>query len=134
MRAGIYRGVVVAVAAGVLAGCGSNSNIGGSSSITLTDEKLEIVVVDNLCAVQGNATNVGNLTVSVTIGYEAQNRAGTVIGASSAAFQVAPFSNFAYGHTKLNNQTQPSSGTFTNGLSCFGISSFKRILLDISTS
>ena len=132
MRAGIYRMAVVIVAAGVLAGCGSTTNSGGSSSITLTDESRQIVLQGNQCAIQGTATNVGNLTVNVTIRYEALNVAGVPVGSSSAEFQVAPFSDFAYGPTKLNHLGQPSSGPFTNGLSCLGFASFVRVFLDVS--
>jgi hypothetical protein len=131
MRAVICRGVVVAAAAVFLAGCGSTSNSGGTSSVTLTGEELQ-TVTGNLCAVQGNATNVGNLTVNVVITYDALSATGAVIGTATAAFQIAPFSSFAYGFTKANTLGQPSSGTFSNGLACAGISNFKRTTLDVS--
>lgn len=130
MRAVMWGGAGMALVAALLAGC-SGTNTGGTSSVTLSGEALQ-AAPGNLCAVQGTATNVGNLTVNVTIGYTALNASGTVIGTSQAAFQIAPFSSFDYGPLKLNNQTQPSSGAFSNGLACGGISSFKRILLDIS--
>ena len=131
MSRGAPRAVMFALAAGLLAGCGGGSNTGGSSSISLTAESLQFVP-GNQCAVLGTATNVGNLTVHVTISWEARNGAGVVIGTSSAAFQVDPFSSFQYGFFRLNTLTQPSSGPFTNSLSCGAISSFQRTALDIS--
>ncbi len=131
MGAVICRGAMVVVTVALLAGCGSTTNSGGTSSVTLTGEELQ-TLPGNQCAVQGNATNVGNLTVNVVITYDALNAIGVVIGSSTASFQIAAFSSFAYGPAKLNNLTQPSSTAFSNGVSWAGISSFKRTSFDVS--
>jgi hypothetical protein len=127
----LARAFALALAAGALAGCEGTSSGSGASEVAITDQDLE-AVAGNLCAVEGHATNVGNLTVEVTIRYEALNATGTVIGASTASFRIAPFSNFDFSHAKGNHLGQPSSGTFSNGLACAGISSFKRVSLDVT--
>jgi hypothetical protein len=76
---------------------------------------------------------VGNLTVNVTISYQAQDGSGAVIGTSAASFQIASFSNFDFSFAKANNQGQPSSSPFSNNLACSAISSFKRSNLDVNT-
>ncbi len=127
------RGLVIVLAGGLLAGCAGTSSSSGASEVAITDESLE-TVQGNLCAVTGHATNIGNLTVSVTIAYEARNATGVVIGASSASFEIAPFSNFDFRNGKGNQNGQPSSGVFSNGLACAGISSFKRTHVDVTHS
>jgi hypothetical protein len=114
-----------------LAGCAGTSSSSGASEVVITDEDLQ-TVAGNLCAVKGHATNVGNLTIDVTIDYEARNATGAVIGTSRAAFRVAPFSNFDFAFGKLNNVGQPSSGPFSNNLACAGISDFKRTNVDVT--
>ena len=42
---------------------------------------------------KGHATNLGNLTINVTINYDAKNATGGVIGSSSAA-GLRPTSSF----------------------------------------
>jgi hypothetical protein len=132
MYRGFYRSLAIALAAGAVAGCGGTTSSGGASTVAITDEN-EQSVTGNLCAISGHATNVGNLTVNVTIDYQAQNSTGAVIGTSKATFQIAPFSNFDFSFTKGNSQGQPSSGAFSNNLSCSSIASFKRTNLDVST-
>lgn len=127
----LARTFALALAAGALVGCEGTSSGSGASEVAITDQDLE-TVAGNLCAVEGHATNVGNLTVEVTIRYEALNATGTVIGASTASFRIAPFSNFDFSHAKGNHLGEPSSGTFSNGLACAGISSFKRVSLDVT--
>ena len=125
-RRSMRIGLAVVSAASVLVGCSGGTSNSGVRLITITDENLETVGSD-LCAVQGNATNSGNVRARVEITYEARNTAGGVIGTSTASFEVAAFSNFAFRHAKLNSEGQPSSSVFTNGLACSGISSFKRV-------
>jgi len=131
MLRGFYRSVAIALAAGVVAGCSGTSTSSGASEVALTDEDKQ-TVSSNLCAIRGHATNVGNLTVNVTITYQALDGAGAVIGTSLASFQIAPFSNFDFSFAKANNQGQPSSGPFSNSLACSAISSFKRSNLDVN--
>jgi hypothetical protein len=126
-----FGGLVIGLAGVLLAGCGGTSSSGGASEVVLTEEDLE-TVSGNLCAVKGHATNVGNLTVNVTIQYEARNATGVVIGTSTASFQIAPFSNFDFRNSKANQNGQPSSGVFSNGLACGGISNFKRTHVDVT--
>ena len=130
-RGWFLRGFVVALAGVLLAGCGGTSSGSGASEVAISDESLE-VVQGNLCAVKGHATNIGNLTVNVTIDYEARNATGVVIGTSSASFQIAPFSNFDFRNSKGNQNGQPSSGVFSNGLACAGISDFKRTHVEVT--
>ena len=131
MRHWLTGGIFLVLATGLLAGCSSTSTGSGASSVAITDESLQ-TISGNLCAVKGHATNVGNLTVNVTIQYEALSATGAVIGTSTASFQIAPFSNFDFSNSKANQNGQPSSGTFSNGLACAGISNFKRTNLDVS--
>ena len=131
MLRGFYRSVAIALAAGVVAGCSGTSTSSGASEVALTDEDKQ-TVSSNLCAIRGHATNVGNLTVNVTISYQARDGSGAVIGTSAASFQIAPFSNFDFSFAKANNQGQPSSGPFSNSLACSAISSFKRSNLDVN--
>ena len=124
-------GLVAAGLAGLLfAGCEGDTSSRGFVSVTITDEEEESVV-GNLCAVKGNATNSGNRRARVRITWEAKNGQGTVIGTSSADFEVAGFSNFQFSFTKGNSQGQPSSGVFSNGLSCAAIADFDRKDLDV---
>ena len=133
MYRGFYRSLAIVLAAGALAaGCGGTTSSSGASTVAITDEN-EQSVAGNLCAISGHATNVGNLTVNVTIDYQAKDATGAVIGTSRAAFQIAAFSNFDFSFTKNNNQGQPSSGTFSNNLSCSAVASFNRTNLDVST-
>jgi len=117
--------VVVALASGLLAGCGGGTGSGGVFEVSLTDEDLQ-TVQGNRCAVKGNATNIGNLTAKVDLTYEALSATGAVIGISTASFEVTGFSNFQFSNSKTNDTGQPSSTLFTNGLACAGISRFKR--------
>jgi hypothetical protein len=116
---------------GALASCGGTSSSSGGSEVVITDEDRQSVP-GNLCAIQGHATNVGNLRIRVTVSYEARDTNGTAIGTSTASFEVAAFSNFDFGFDHLNDQGQPSSGPFSNGLSCSAISSFRRTNVDVS--
>ena len=124
-------GLLLVLATGFLAGCSSTTSDSGASSVAITDESLQ-TISGNLCAVTGHATNVGTLTVKVTVQYEALSATGVVIGTSTASFQIAPFSNFDFSSSKGNQNGQPSSGAFSNGLACAGISNFKRVGLDVS--
>jgi hypothetical protein len=81
--------------------------------------------------VSGNATNAGNSRARVRITWEAKNSAGTVLGTSTAEFEVAGFSNFRFGNSVLNDQGQPSSGVFSNNLSCAAIADIDRTDLDV---
>jgi hypothetical protein len=116
---------------GTLASCGGTSSSSGASEVAITDENRQSVP-GNLCAIEGHATNVGNLRVRVNVSYEARDGNGMAIGASTASFEVAAFSNFDFGFDHLNDQGQPSSGPFSNGLSCAMIASFRRTNLDVS--
>jgi hypothetical protein len=130
MRQRLHRGLLVALTGGVMAGCGGTTSSSGASEVAVTRESLE-TIPGNLCAVKGHATNVGNLTIDVTIAYEAKDAAGATIGTSTASFRVAAFSDFDFGNSTLNNRGQPSSGPFSNGLACSGISDFKRVDVDV---
>jgi hypothetical protein len=130
VRGLIHRALGLGLAAGVLAGCGGTTSPSGASGVTVTREERE--AVGSLCAIEGHATNVGNLRVTVTLRYEARDATGAVIGTSTAFFQIAPFSDFDFGPRKANHLGQPSSGTFTNGLSCSAISSFRRVDVDVT--
>jgi hypothetical protein len=124
-------GVAALGLAGLLvAGCESDTDSGGLASITITDEDEE-AVSGNRCAVSGNATNSGNQRARVHIVYEAKNGQGTVIATSTADFEVAPFSNFQFGNSKGNSQGQPSSGVFSNNVSCADIADIDRTDLDV---
>jgi hypothetical protein len=124
-------GVVAAGLTGLLiAGCESDIDSGGLASITITDED-EQTVSGNRCAVSGNATNAGNQRARVHITYQAKNGQGTVIATSTADFEVAPFSNFQFGNDKANSQGQPSSGVFSNNVSCADIADIDRTGLDV---
>ena len=131
MQAWLDGGLVLGLIGVLAAGCAGTSNSSGASEVTITSEDLQ-TVSGNLCAVKGHATNVGNLTIDVTIHYEARNATGAAIGVSTASFQIAPFSDFAFSDAKLNQLGQPSSSPFTNGLACAGISSFKRVDVNVS--
>jgi hypothetical protein len=98
--------------------------------VTITGEEEE-AVAGNLCAIKGHATNTGNSRARVKIAYEAKNSQGTTIGTSTAEFEVAGFSNFDFRNSVLNNQGQPSSGVFSNNLSCAAIDHFRRTDLDV---
>lgn len=115
--------------AGLLAGCGSDTDSTGFTSVTITAEE-EQAVAGNLCAVKGNATNAGNSRARVRITWEAKNAQGTVIGTSTADFEVAGFSNFDFGNNVLS-QGQPSSTVFSNNLSCAAIDDIDRKDLDV---
>jgi hypothetical protein len=124
-------GVAALGLAGLLfAGCEGDIDSSGFSSVTITDEDEE-AVPGNRCAVSGNATNAGNSRARVRITYEAKNLQGTVIGTSTAEFEVAPFSNFRFSNSNLNNQGQPSSGAFSNNVSCAAIDDIDRTDLDV---
>ena len=131
----MWRGFVcytlLLVVVGTLASCSGTSSSSGASEVAITGESLESVP-GNLCAVKGHATNVGTLRVQVMIGYEARSATGMVIGTSTASFKIAPFSNFDFSFSTNNDQGQPSSGPFTNGLACSGISSFRRTNVDVT--
>ena len=114
----------------LLAGCGSDTSSTGFSSVTITGEQRQ-TLAGNRCAIQGHATNAGNNRAHVQINYNAKDAQGTVIATSTAEFEVAPFSNFDFSNTVLNNQGQPSSTAFTNNVSCGSISDFDRTNLDV---
>jgi hypothetical protein len=113
---------VLALAA--LAGCGDKggTTTSGAFQVAFTDERLD-TVQGNLCAVRGNATNVGNVRARVALTYEARDGSGAVIGTATASFEVAPFSNFDF-------TTTP----FSNNSPCSGISSFRRSRTDIGAA
>ena len=119
------------VASVLLGGCGSDTSSTGFSSVTITGEARE-TVAGNHCAIKGHATNAGNNRARVRIAYDAKDGQGTVIGTSTAEFEVAPFSKFDFSNTVLNNEGQPSSEVFTNNLSCGSISDFHRTNLDVT--
>ena len=125
------RGAAAVSLAGLLlAGCEGDINESGFASVTISDEQEEVVAGD-LCAVEGNATNAGNSRAHVRIVYEARDAQGNVIGTSVAEFEVAPFSNFRFENSVLNNQGQPSSGVFSNNVSCAAIDDVDREDLDV---
>lgn len=128
-----HRVVLLALAGGLVVGCGSRGDTTseGAFQVVITDERLE-TVGGNLCAVRGNATNGGNVRARVELEYEAVNATGAVIGTSTASFEVAGFSNFDFRNSKTNSAGQPSSTVFTNNLSCAGISDFRRVRTNIS--
>jgi hypothetical protein len=117
----------------LLAGCEGDTSSKGFSSVTITKEEEE-VVAGNLCAVKGHATNSGNRKARVRITWEGKNSGGTVIATSQADFEVAPFSDFEFSHSKLNSQGQPSSGTFTPPVSCAVIDDIDRKDLDVEAT
>jgi hypothetical protein len=131
MRQWVDAGLIIVLAAGLVAGCGGGTSSSGFFEVALTDEKLE-TVQGNQCAVKGHATNVGNLRAKVDLTYEALSATGAVIGTSMASFEVAPFSNFNFANSALNSAGQPSSTSFTNNLTCAGISNFRRAKTDIA--
>ena len=110
-----------------VSGCGSSH--GGTSSsgafeVVLSDERLEDAP-GNQCAMEGNASNAGNLRAHVELAYDALDGNGAVIGTSTASFEVAPFSNF---HFDRDHNSSP----FGNGLSCSQISRFRRTRTDVT--
>jgi hypothetical protein len=113
-----------------LAGCDTDTSSTGFAGVTVTDEDRENVA-GNQCAVKGHATNAGNNRARVRLTYEGKNSQGTVIATSTAEFEVAPFSNFDFSNTKLNNQGQPSSSVFSPPVSCSAIADLHRKDLDV---
>jgi len=125
------RGAATLSLAGLLlAGCEGDTDSSGFTTVTITGEEEE-GVAGNRCAVKGNATNSGNSRARVQITYEAKNSGGTMIGTSTAEFEVAGFSNFEFSNSNLNNQGQPSSGVFSNNVSCASIDDIDRKGLDV---
>jgi hypothetical protein len=125
------RGVAtVGLATLLLAGCNSDTNSSGFSSVTITGEERE-QVAGNHCAIKGHATNAGNSRARVRIAYDAIDPQGTVIATSAAEFEVAGFSNFDFSNSVLNSEAQPSSGVFTNNVSCASIDHFRRTSLNV---
>jgi hypothetical protein len=125
------RGAATLSLAGLLlGGCEGDTDSSGFAGVTITNEE-EQVVAGNLCAVKGHATNAGNSRARVRISYEAKNSQGTVIGTSTAEFEVAGFSDFEFSNSELNNQGQPSSGVFSNNVSCAAIDDIDREDLDV---
>ncbi len=108
----------------VIAGCGNKGGTtsSGAFQVTLTDERLQ-TAPGNLCAVRGNATNVGNVRARVALTYEALDASGTVIGTTTASFEVAPFSNFDL-----------TTAPFSNNLACSGISNFRRSQTNVTAA
>jgi hypothetical protein len=129
-RGWVWSTAALGLAGLLLTGCEGDTDESGFASVTITDEDEE-VVAGNRCAISGNATNAGNSRARVRIAYDAKNSQGAVIGTSTAEFEVAPFSNFQFGNSKLNSQGQPSSGAFSNNLSCAAIVDFDRTDLDV---
>jgi len=132
MQDWITSGLLVALVS-VLAGCGGGTTSSGVFEVAITEEELE-TLSGNRCAVRGNATNVGNVRARVRLRYEARSATGVVIGVSTASFQVAPFSNFEFRNSKPNQDGQPSSTVFSNGLACAGISNFRRVETDVDNA
>jgi hypothetical protein len=130
MRQRLWGVAIMSLASLLLVGCEGDTKRGGFTSVTITGEEEE-AVAGNLCAVKGHATNTGNSRARVKIAYEAKNSQGTTIGTSTAEFEVAGFSNFDFRNSVLNNQGQPSSGVFSNNLSCAAIDHFRRTDLDV---
>lgn len=114
----------------MLAGCEGDIDSSGFAGVTITGEEEE-GVAGNRCAVRGHATNSGNSRARVRIAWEAKNSQGAVIGTSTAEFEVASFSNFDFGNSVLNSQGQPSSGVFSNNVSCASIDDIDRTDLDV---
>jgi hypothetical protein len=126
-------GTAIALASSLVAGCGGRGGTTseGAFQITITNEELE-TVQGNLCAVRGNATNLGNVRTRVALTYEALNATGAVMGTSTASFEVSGFSNFEFRNARLNSAGQPSSTVFSNGLACSAIANFRRTRTDVS--
>jgi hypothetical protein len=120
MQGWLRRGGAVALTGAILAACGGTTSSSGASEVVLTGEDLT-TVGGSQCAVEGHATNVGNLRINVTVRYEARSATGTVLGTSTASFQIAPFSKFDF-----------TSSPFTNNLACSGIASFRRTDVDVT--
>lgn len=130
MRHWRHGATTLSLAGLLLAGCEGDTNSSGFTTVTITREEEEVVAGDR-CAVKGNATNSGNSRARVRIAYEAKNSQGTVIGTSTADFEVAPFSNFEFRNSVQNSQGQPSSGVFSNNVSCASIDDIDRKDLDV---
>ena len=130
MRHWRHGAATLSLAGLLLAGCEGDTDSSGFATVTITGEEEE-VVAGNRCAVKGNATNSGNSRARVRIAYEAKNSQGTVIGTSTAEFEVAPFSNFQFRNSVQNSQGQPSSGVFSNNVSCASIDDIDRKDLDV---
>jgi len=125
------RGAATLSLAGLLlAGCEGDTDSSGFAGVTITGEEEE-GVAGNHCAVGGHATNSGNSRARVRIAWEAKNSQGAVISTSTAEFEVASFSNFDFGNSVLNSQGQPSSGVFSNNVSCASIDDIDRTDLDV---
>jgi hypothetical protein len=123
-RSGVLVSLLLLAA---LAGCGGHGGTtsSGAFEVVITDEDLQ-AVTGNRCGVEGNATNAGNVRARVELTYEALDAMGAVIGTSTGSFEVAPFSNFRFGPSRLNTTGQPSSGTFDAAISCADIARFRR--------
>ena len=130
MRHWRHGAATLSLAELLLAGCEGDTDSSGFATVTITGEEEE-AVAGNRCAVKGNATNSGNSRARVRIAYEAKNSQGTVIGTSTAEFEVAPFSNFEFRNSVQNSQGQPSSGVFSNNVSCASIDDIDRKDLDV---
>jgi hypothetical protein len=125
------RGVAtVALVGSVLAGCDSDTDSSGFSSVTITGEEEQVVTGDR-CAVKGNATNAGNSRARVRATFQAKDTSGAVIATSTAEFEVAAFSDFEFSNSTLNSEGQPSSGVFSNNVSCAAIDDIDRQDLDV---
>jgi hypothetical protein len=125
------RGVAtVGLVGSVLAGCDSDTDSSGFSSVTITGEEEQVVTGDR-CAVKGNATNAGNSRARVRATFQAKDTGGAVIATSTAEFEVAPFSNFEFSNSVLNSEGQPSSSVFSNNVSCAAIDDIDRQDLDV---
>jgi hypothetical protein len=120
---------VVALAL-ALAGCGGEASSSGVTLVSITAEELDSVP-GNRCAMQGHAANTGNARARVRLRYEARNASGTVIGESTADFEVAGFSHFEFRFGEGNQDGQPSSRPFSNDLACGAIHRFERVDTDI---
>jgi len=75
MRQLVDAGLIIALAAGLVAGCGGGTSSSGFFDVARTDEKLE-TVQGNQCAVKGHGANVGNVRAKVDLTYQALSATG----------------------------------------------------------
>ena len=141
MRHRAGRGFGATLLVGLLVGCGgghsshSSNSATATSAVSITSEQLTLAMGSaNLCAVKGTATNGGSQTVRVTVAYEALDPSDRVIGSSTASFDVSGFSTFTFSQETRNADGQPSSSTFSNGLSCRSVWNFRRAGVQVTAA